>query len=194
MKKVFNIDDKVWTYELKWESKPSICPVCAGKGWLIIKPKDTLDTQGTLSRCDYCSRNATKIGWVTEYWGYRLMVIQVSIDGIKQQADKLPEYTYGGIFSEGMSSHCILCHDKTYESKTLAREAGEIALIGATQKAEEERVKSRDVIKQSKRESAGWKVGYHKRAIRDAVERVQYHLHQLDMTNANLVIKIAAKL
>lgn len=167
-----NVGDRVWIYNIAWNGEQTLCPVCAGTRVLEVRPAHSA-APGTQVACEYC--NAPTPGYVTDHWGWKLTVRQVTIDGKKEETGQPTEYRANTIVNGGYRSWTPITPETAYGTENAARCAGELELQKRTLRSEQVKLD----MQHYKRSCAGWSVGYHLSNLRRLHDEAQYHANKL---------------
>lgn len=146
------------------KSKTITCPDCFGTGQLdvVLKNGETHSIECELCKVSY----GGSLGFIRA-WDYKPEVRVERIDAINAKLNEPYEYFAGGSYYE---EDRIFLTQQEAEAKAAAM-------------AEEQARKDEEALKRKERDtrSWAWNVMYHRREIRDAEEKIQYHKAKLSV-------------
>lgn len=162
----FEIGDEVWW--AAWESSEDrlTCPDCCGEGRIrcIMGDGTEVSVECETCRCGY----EPSRGYVTVYTR-KPMAIPTTIVGMSIEGDKIEWRTEASYIVED---------ERLFRTEDDAREkANEIA--AEADRAERERI----AHKEKPTHSWAWNATYHRREIRDAERKIEYHRSKLEVAN-----------
>lgn len=163
------LGDQVWVAIARGQRKKITCPDCFGTGQLDVILKD--GTTHSID-CRGCEQGYLGPQGTIETWEYEPSVEMHTITKIEQDIGRPPEYWAG---------HFCYKADEVFLSRdgAVAR-----AAVLAEQQAQEEADRMKRKEKDTK--TWAWNVHYHRKEIREAQKRIEYHTSKLNVAKLHV--------
>ena len=177
MSNKFKIGDFIYTANARWSNELIKCPVCHGTRWVFVKPFGSPDSDGGVVLCDYCTKYngwSAHPGQVSDQWSYIPVVETMRIDGIiRSESSDGEKITY-----KCNQSECCwtsIDHDKAFADKGEAARCAD----NMAHELQKNRIDNKTQTASGNLKSAAWRLGYHRKAIKQLIKDFQHHAGQI---------------
>lgn len=161
----FQIGDQAW--RATFDSTPAFvqCPDCCGSGRLRVIMGD--DTEVSID-CQNCTRGCLGPQGVLEVYDRAPRADLVTITGIEMDADKITYRAQGAPYTWLVDDADLFADEQ--QAMARAQEIGD--QLGAEERA-------RIAHKEKDTRSWAWNASYHRKEIKEAQRRIEYHTSKL---------------